>query len=222
MGKIVDFEKYRQRYFDKNVEVVFGDNLLALSYEDEQSIKADGIILEQDSLGIMTPEENSYILKEDIFDDEDFEDFAGDVFSVRAYELGDAYIEGRRGDRDTPPTIFDPLKVRIVVFDMINEPEGNFYSYRKLVSAYMKAFSIMKKNDVKKIRLRLLGAFYNFIPIEDSLRAVLRALDNFVFEKVYIILRNREEVKLVWSYLLPFIERKELEKKRKSKKKDGN
>ena len=220
MGKLVDFNEYFKKYFDKNIQIVFGDNLLSLSFENESEIKVDGIILEQDAFGIITDEEEEELPE---YDDLEWleQEYMEQLLAYSELKLGTAYIENMDDVAANPPTIYRPLKVRVVVFDLSAREEEDIYRYRDLVRAYMEAFRIMSNYKVKKIRLRPLGIYYSFVPMEDSVRAILRALDNFVFEKVYLTVRNREEAEKLWSYIIPFVEKKEKLRREKNQR-DGN
>ncbi len=220
MGKLMDFNDYFKRYFDKNIQIVFGDNLLALSFESEGSIKVDGIILEQDAFGIITDEEENKISESDDMEWLE-EEYMEQILAYSELPLGSAYVENMDEIATNPPDIYHPVKVRVVVFDLSAREEEDIYKYKELVRAYMEAFRLLSAYNVRKVRLRPLGIYYSFVSIEDSVRAILRALDNFVFEKVYLTVRNREEAEELWTYIIPFLEKKEKLRKEKNNR-DGN
>ncbi len=220
MGKLVDFNEYLKNYFDKNIQVVFGDNLIAISFENESTIKVEGIVLEQDAYGVIPDED-----EEDLAEDEDLkwleQEYIDQILAYTELTLGTAYVDNLDDVTSRPPSVNNPLKVRAVVFDLSAREEEDIYNYRGLVRAYLEAFRLLSNYKVRRIRLRPLGIFYSFVSIEDSVRAILRALDNYVFEKVYLTVRNREEAEEVWSYIIPFVEKKERLKKQKNPG-DGN
>ncbi len=209
MGKLVDFNSYYKNYFDKNIQLVFGSNLLAISFSDEDELKVDGIILEQDTMGLIdSPQKRgkaNQILDRDI---DDWDDFLEASFFENTYvEPGKAYLED--DTQVTSPSYTSPLVVRAVIFDLMSD-DDEIYDYKSMVKAYMEAFTILAGKGAKKIRLRPIGIYYSFVPIEESVRAILRALDKYVFEKVFLTVRNREEAEEIWSYIIPFVKRKEL------------
>ncbi len=222
MGNLIDFNNYFKKYSEKNIQVIFGENLIAISFDDENDLKVDGIILEQDSMGVITPDAEENVIDEGPemtgeFDD----DFWNSVYAFSEFEIGSAYIEDPSDMTNFVPSVFSPLKVRVVVFDLTAKDEEDIYRYRELVRAYIHAFRIMDRYNVKKVRLRPLGIYYSFVPMEDSVRAILRALDNFAFEKVYLTVRNKREAEKLWSYIIPFAEKKGRLRNRDYEK-DGN
>ena len=210
---ILSFSKYYDSFQKKYFEFVFGKNLINITFDSIDNIKADGIAIEEDVTLVLNGGDyfNSkvsmfgddldkiildYLSSEEITGSEDSEDNVETDFMV--HNIGTVLIDS---DYFGEISNNNPLVLRMVIFDYTKDnPE--FVKNSILFSTYRKMFKIMELKGVRRVLLKPLGIFYPLISNEDSLRMLLKAMKNFSFEKIILTVDSKKKAEELSYYLI--------------------